>query len=43
MSAFIQLAHVGFYEGMGTIAHGLLYIHGLYITELCVPSTSLLL
>jgi len=36
MSAFIQLAHVGFHKCIGKIAHGLLRIHSPYIAELCV-------
>jgi len=35
MSAFIQLAHVGFHKCIGKIAHGLLRIHSPYIAELC--------
>jgi len=27
MSAFIQLAHVGFHEGIGKFAHGVLRLH----------------
>ena len=40
MSAFIQLAHVGFHKCIGKIAHGLLRIHSPYIAELCATSTS---
>jgi len=35
MSAFIQLAHVGFHKCIGKIAHGLLHIYSPYIAELC--------
>jgi len=35
MSAFIQLAHVGFHECIGKISNGLLHIHRPYIAELC--------
>ena len=35
MSAFIQLAHVGFHKCIGKIAHGLLCIYSPYIAELC--------
>ena len=35
MSTFIQLAHIGFHEGIGKIAHGILRIHCLHVAELC--------
>ena len=34
-SAFIQLAHVGFHEGIDTFAHGVLRLHRPYVAELC--------
>ena len=34
-SGFIQLAHVGFHEGIDTFAHGILRVHRPYIAELC--------
>jgi len=39
MSGFIQLAHVGFYEGKGKTAHGISRIYCLHVAELCdLPS-----
>jgi hypothetical protein len=35
MSIFNHLAHVGFHECIGNIAHWVLRIHGLYIAPLC--------
>ena len=35
MSEFIRLAHMGFYEEIGKIAHGLFRIHRLFVATLC--------
>ena len=35
LSEFIRLAHVGFHEEIGKIAHGLFRIHGLFVATLC--------
>jgi len=35
MSGFMQLAHVGFYEGKGKTAHGISRIYCLHVAELC--------
>jgi hypothetical protein len=36
MTDFIWLAHVGFHDTLGKIAHGLSQLHRPYIAELCV-------